>query len=92
MKREQVTNFYSGHVQGVGFRYRVKSLASGYDVTGLVRNLMDGRVELVCEGTRTELEEFLQAVRDSEIGRFIRREQTVWGEAKNTFRGFDITN
>ena len=92
MKREQVTNYYSGHVQGVGFRYRVKSVASGYEVTGTVRNLTDGRVELVCEGARQELDEFLQAIRDSEIGRFVRREQAVWGEAKNEFLGFEITS
>jgi acylphosphatase len=90
MKRERVTNLYSGHVQGVGFRYAVKSLANGFDLTGAVRNLPDGRVELVAEGARTELEDFLAAVRDSEVGRFIRQEQPQWGETKNEFRGFEI--
>jgi acylphosphatase len=37
--------FYSGRVQGVGFRYTVKQIASGYEITGFVRNLPDGRVE-----------------------------------------------
>ncbi len=50
---------YSGRVQGVGFRYTVRSLVPGYDVLGTIRNLPDGRVELVAEGERAELEEFL---------------------------------
>ena len=47
--------FYSGHVQGVGFRYTVKSVAAGFEVNGTVRNLPDGRVELVAEGDSGEL-------------------------------------
>ena len=91
MKRERVWNLYSGHVQGVGFRYSVKTLTTGFEVIGQVRNLPDGRVELVAEGTREELDAFLQAVRDSDVGRFIRQELTHWSEAKNEFRGFEIT-
>jgi acylphosphatase len=90
MKRERVINLYSGHVQGVGFRYSVKTLTTGYEVTGTVRNLPDGRVELAAEGTRDELEAFLVAIRDSDVGRFIRQEQAQWSEAKNEFRGFEI--
>ena len=92
MKRQRVTNFYSGHVQGVGFRYAVKTLTNGFEVTGIVRNLPDGRVELVAESNRDELEAFLEAIRDSEVGRFIRQEQPQWSEAKNEFRGFDISH
>ena len=50
--------FYSGHVQGVGFRYTAKSVAAGFEISGIVRNLSDGRVELVAEGAREELEAF----------------------------------
>ena len=46
--------FYSGHVQGVGFRYTVKTVAWGFEVTGTVRNLQDGRVELIAEGAMSE--------------------------------------
>ena len=42
--------YFSGHVQGVGFRYTTRSVASRFAVTGYVRNLPDGRVELVAEG------------------------------------------
>ena len=82
---------YSGRVQGVGFRYTVKSLVPGYDVLGIIRNLPDGRVELVAEGERAELEAFLQAIRDSGLRRNIRDEEIVFGEGQINFRGFEIT-
>jgi acylphosphatase len=53
---------YSGHVQGVGFRYTAQHLAAGYRVAGYVRNLPDGDVELVAEGEADEVERFLAAV------------------------------
>jgi acylphosphatase len=77
-------------VQGVGFRYTVKALASGFEVTGIIRNLSDGRVEWVAEGTRAELEVFRRAIQDSEVGRFIRNEEAAWHEATGEFRGFQI--
>ena len=82
--------FYSGHVQGVGFRYSAKSVASGFEVTGTVRNLMDGRVELVAEGAREELEAFRSAIRDAGLAGFIRDEKVTWSDAKNDVRGFEI--
>jgi len=83
--------YYSGPVQGVGFRYSVRILVNGFEVTGTVRNLDDGRVELIAEGTRAELEGLLEAVRQSDVGRFIRREQLDWTDARNEFRSFEIT-
>jgi acylphosphatase len=90
MERQRLQVFYSGHVQGVGFRYQVKSLARGYEVTGRVRNLADGRVELLAEGEQSELEEFRKAIQDSDLGHFVRGEEAGWSEAKNEFRGFEI--
>ena len=90
MSRTQLHIFYSGWVQGVGFRYTVNALASGFEVTGIVRNLPDGRVELVAEGTKEELEAFRRAIQDSEVGRFVRNEQDAWNEARGEFRGFEI--
>lgn len=82
--------FYSGNVQGVGFRYTVKSVATGYEVTGFVRNLADGRVELVAEGSKDELEAFRQAIRDSGLEHFVRQEQAAWSDATGEYRGFEI--
>jgi acylphosphatase len=53
---------FSGRVQGVGFRYTVKNLAMQYDVHGYVRNLPDGRVELVMEGPDEEMIHLLDDV------------------------------
>ena len=82
--------FYSGTVQGVGFRYSVKSLSTGFEVTGVVGNLPDGRVELVAEGAKNELEAFTKAIRESELGHFIRKEDMRWDQPSNVFRGFEI--
>jgi acylphosphatase len=68
----------------------VKSLVPGYDVLGKIRNLPDGRVELVVEGEHAELEGFLQAVRDSGLRRNIQNENIVWEDAQDEFRGFEI--
>jgi acylphosphatase len=90
MNRSRLQVFYSGNVQGVGFRYTVKSLASGFEITGVVRNLADGRVELIMEGAKDELKAFQQAIRESELGHFIRKEDVQWAEAQDSFRGFEI--
>ena len=88
--RRRMTVLYSGHVQGVGFRYTAKTVATGFEVTGTVRNLSDGRVELIAEGSREELEAFRAEVREAGLAGFIRDEKVDWADAKNEFRGFEI--
>ena len=83
-------SFYSGHVQGVGFRYTAKTVAAGFEVNGIVRNLPDGRVELIAEGPREELEAFRAAIYNAGLSSFIRDENVNWSEARNEFRGFEI--
>lgn len=90
MKRSRMHIFYSGNVQGVGFRYSVKTVAAGFEVVGIVRNLMDGRVELIGEGPREELEAFQKAIREAGLDHFIRNEEVRWSEATSEFRGFEI--
>lgn len=85
-----MTVLYSGHVQGVGFRYNTKSVATGFELAGTVRNLLDGRVELIAEGEKPELEAFRAAIRDSGLAGFIRDEKVVWSDATNDIRGFEI--
>ena len=66
--------FYEGNVQGVGFRYTIKQIARGFDVTGWVRNLRDGRVELVASGEEGEVRAFLEAVAQSELRAHIHKQ------------------
>ena len=88
--RRRLVIFYSGRVQGIGFRYTVKTVAAGFEIAGTIRNLADGRVELVAEGLRAELEEFRAAILDAGLAGFVRDEQVTWADEKNEFRGFEI--
>jgi acylphosphatase len=83
------TVYYTGHVQGVGFRYTAHSIARGHEVTGYVRNLPDGRVELVAEGERRETDAFLREVRDR-LSNHIRDERRHVGPATGEFNTFEI--
>ena len=54
--------WFTGSVQGVGFRYSIRHIAKTFEVSGYVKNLADGRVELIAEGVSEELDRFLDAV------------------------------
>jgi acylphosphatase len=81
---------YEGRVQGVGFRFSVKSIATGYDVVGCVKNLIDGRVELEAQGEETEVDEFLAAILDSHLRRHISRFVVHEIPLKSGIKGFAI--
>src|ERR1700757_2351051 len=66
--------FYEGRVQGVGFRFTVRQIAKGFDLTGWVRNLPDGRVELQVTGDEDELRAFLDQIAQSELHSLIRKQ------------------
>jgi acylphosphatase len=64
---------FEGRVQGVGFRYTVKQLATGFEVIGNVRNLPDGTVELNLMGEEEEVEEFIrEIVEESTLSHYIK--------------------
>lgn len=67
--------FFSGRVQGVGFRYSIKRLATGFEVLGWVRNLDDGRVEMQVMGDEAELKEFIDEIHDSPLGHHIQEQE-----------------
>lgn len=67
---------FSGRVQGVGFRYTAKQIAAGFEVTGWIRNLDDGRVEMQVMATDDqEIETFLEEIRQSHLGSMVRGEE-----------------
>ena len=82
--------FYEGRVQGVGFRYVVRNLATGYEVVGSVKNLIDGRVELEVQGDAAEVDGFLKAIRDSQLRGHINRFVVQDIPAKIGVKGFEI--
>ena len=82
---------FSGRVQGVGFRYTTHATASRFAVGGYVRNLADGRVELVAEGEPAELDRFQQAVEEAMRG-CIREVHTADAPATAEFTSFRVSH
>ncbi len=81
--------FYEGRVQGVGFRYTSKSIASRYMVSGWVRNLLDGRVEMIVEGEEEEVKRYLEGV-SSHFGRMIHGRSVIPETAQGLTGSFEI--
>ncbi len=81
---------FEGNVQGVGFRYTVRHIAKGFDVTGWVKNLRDGRVEMQVKGAEDEVNAFLDAIQQSELRSHIRKYETKSLPDTAAMRGFEI--
>jgi len=81
--------YYSGAVQGVGFRCAAARAAEGRAVAGFVRNLRDGRVELVAEGQEAEVAALLAEI-DGLMGGYVRARQVIEEPASSEFRGFEV--
>lgn len=88
MKRAHL--FYSGTVQGVGFRWAVQDAADPLGLTGWVRNCPDGTVEVVCEGPKESIELFMNKVKKV-MGYYVRAVRRDWQDATGEFDGFNIT-
>ncbi len=80
---------YSGRVQGVGFRYTARRIAQQHAVTGFVRNLDDGRVELVAEGTKGAIDGALAEVAEAMTG-YIRDTQVAAIPVSGKYASFDV--
>ncbi|HAV13416.1 MAG TPA: acylphosphatase [Opitutae bacterium] len=81
--------WFEGHVQGVGFRYQTMSVAKGFEVSGFVENLTDGRVYLYAEGNESEVIAFQKEV-DSELGDYIRKTELKSDFGPREARSFRI--
>jgi acylphosphatase len=86
---KQVNVFFSGTVQGVGFRFAVKNIADNFMVTGCVRNRSDGRVELVAEGQTQELEDFLKEI-ERTMSAYISKKIIEWNAPEKKYDSFEI--
>ena len=81
--------FFSGHVQGVGFRFATMQVAKEFEVAGYVRNHPDGRVQLEAEGVEREVAAFVDAVQERMHGH-IRKVERLAQRRAAEFRGFTI--
>lgn len=81
--------WFEGHVQGVGFRYQTVCLAKGFEVTGTVKNLPDGRVHLYAEGEENEVFDFQKEV-GSELEAYIRGTEIQTTTGPRRCAGFSI--
>ena len=88
MKRLHI--FFEGRVQGVGFRFTVEHLSRSHEVTGFVRNLSDGRVEVVAEGEEQELERFIASICSSPLKRYVLNYTSTWESASGGYKNFTI--
>ena len=79
-----------GHVQGVAFRYFVQQCASDFSIYGWVRNLTDGRVEILAEGTKHELEDFLIIIEKGPSSSKVTNTICNWIEGTGDYQDFNI--
>ena len=81
--------WFSGHVQGVGFRYSTLQVAKEFEVSGFVQNLNDGRVLVEAEGQKPEIDRFVKAVEDRMHGH-VRKIERRSADGVGEFSGFII--
>ncbi len=81
--------YFSGRVQGVGFRYTAIDVAHNYEVTGFVRNLPDGRVEMITQGKGPTVDAFINALCER-MNRYIRETYINEEPLGDDFNGFSI--
>jgi len=88
MKRVHL--FVSGRVQGVFFRAHTRDLAQKLGLSGFVRNLPDGRVEVVAEGPEEKLQELIQFCHHGPPLAHVTHVEIRWEEPTGEFRGFSV--
>ena len=81
---------FKGHVQGVGFRYTIHRIAGRYDLTGYVKNLSDGTVETLLQGTAANIQSALDEIQDK-FGGYIRNTHVTDRMANPQYTDFRIT-
>ena len=88
--QKRIHLFYSGRVQGVGFRFSTERVALSLGIVGWVKNLSDGKVEVIAEGEEAKLVHFLEKIKEGPMKPYIRGVEVEWQEAKGEFSDFGI--
>ena len=81
--------YYSGRVQGVGFRFTAEDIARDLSVSGWVKNLRDGRVEITAEAEESVLKDFLGRINDA-FSHYIKDADIEWAEPAGRFEDFGV--
>ncbi|MBU4128640.1 acylphosphatase [bacterium] len=81
---------YKGRVQGVGFRFTAQRYANETGVTGYVKNLWGGQVEIVAEGEKKKVKTFLERIKNGPLSRYIDDVETHYSGYTGAFRDFHI--
>ena len=87
-KLKRLLAIVQGCVQGVGFRYFVNDLARQLQLTGTVRNLRNGDVEVIAEGEEGALEALLAHLQHGPAGSHVEKVHAVWSPPTNEFTTF----
>ncbi len=87
--KKQVHIYYIGRVQGIGFRFTAKDIANNLGVSGWVKNLSDGRVEIVAQAEEETLQEFLAKIREY-FSKYIQDTLISWFPVSDEFKDFGV--
>jgi acylphosphatase len=87
--KKQIHALFSGRVQGVGFRFTSRGLAEELKLTGWVKNLPDGGVEVLAEAEEAALQDFLCRIGNA-FSSYIKDAQVRWLPATGEYRDFRI--
>ena len=90
MKTVKAHLFIEGRVQGVFYRAFTRSVAAKLGLNGWVRNLYDGRVEALFEGSRDLIEQAIQECRKGPAGSSVRNIEVSWEESSGEYKDFEI--
>ena len=91
MESVRIHALVRGIVQGVGFRYFVLKTARAAGLTGFVKNLRDGSVEILAEGPRGELRRFAEAISEGPRYGLVQDVQLKWAEPTGEFASFEVS-
>ncbi len=90
-EKRHIHAFVSGRVQGVGFRHYTSRCAEGYGLVGEVRNLADGRVEIIAEGEEAKLKKFLEDIKRGPSMSHVADVNVNWAPAYGYYRNFSVS-